>query len=110
MPAKLVVIRDNLSQGLRNGAITNSVLSDPEAYLIKEIAFGAGRKGDKVDKIFLSVLGRRPSSEEARTASAMMNGRRNKSASEKEQKKQVAAGIGDVVWALVNTREFMFVQ
>ena len=40
----------------------------------------------------------------------MMNGRRDRNASEKEQIKQVASGIGDVVWALVNTREFMFVQ
>lgn len=95
---------------LLNGSITNQVLSSPEGYLIDEVAFGKGRKGEKIDKIFISVLGRTPSSEEARMAQSMMNGRRSSGASEKEERQQIAAGIGDVVWALVNTREFMFIQ
>lgn len=55
---------------LLNGKITNSVLTNPDAYLIDVIANGRASKGDKVDKIFLSVLTRYPESHEKSAANS----------------------------------------
>ncbi|NNE92048.1 MAG: DUF1549 domain-containing protein [Verrucomicrobiales bacterium] len=96
---------------LLNGQITNEVLTSPEAYLVKEIMHGEkGSKGDKIDKIFLSVLGRYPTSEEKSKASAGMSKKVDRDAPQKDKDAAEAAGIGNLIWALVNTREFMFIQ
>ncbi len=95
---------------LLNGNITNEVLTNPDAYLIKEIAYGDGRKGDKVEKIFLSVLGRKPTSEEARTAASGLRAKRDRDMPESSRHQEEVRAIGNVIWALVNTREFMFIQ
>ncbi len=95
---------------LLNGKITNEVLTNPDAYLIKEIAYGDDRRGDQIDKIFLSVLGRMPTDSEARKASSGLRAKRDRDASERQKKDQEVAAIGNVIWALVNTREFMFIQ
>lgn len=91
---------------LLNGNITNEVLTSKESYLIKEIADGAGGKGDKVDKLFLSILTRYPTSQEKSAASGGMRVRGR----EKDDANAEYAALGNVVWALVNTREFMFIQ
>ena len=95
---------------LLNGKITNAVLTSPDAYLIKEIAFGEGSKRDKVDKIFLSVLGRYPTSSEKSAAQSGLRAKRDRDASDQSREAAEVAAIGDVIWALVNTREFMFIQ
>ncbi|NRB75905.1 MAG: DUF1549 domain-containing protein [Verrucomicrobiales bacterium] len=95
---------------LLNGKITNSVLTNPDAYLIKEIANGRGSKGDKVDKIFLSVLTRYPESNEKSAANSGMRARTDSGMSDKQKMEVEAKAIGNVIWALVNTREFMFIQ
>ena len=95
---------------LLNGQITNAVLTSPDAYLIKEIAFGKGSKRDNVDKIFLSVLSRYPSSQEKTVAQSGMRAKTDRDMNEAEKLKLEAQAIGNVIWALVNTREFMFIQ
>jgi len=95
---------------LLNGKITNAVLTSPDAYLIKEIANGRGSKRDKIEKIFLSVLGRYPSSEEKSMAQSGMRAKTDRGMSDKEKEEEEAQAIGNVIWALVNTREFMFIQ
>lgn len=95
---------------LLNGTITNKVLTSPDAYLIKEIAMGRGSKRDNIDKIFLSVLTRYPSSEEKSMAQSGMRARTNRDMSEQQKLEVEADAIGNVIWALVNTREFLFVQ
>ncbi len=52
---------------------------------------------DGVRAIFLTVLNREPDAEEAALAA-------------KEVANRGAAGYGNVIWSLVNTREFLFVQ
>jgi hypothetical protein len=52
---------------------------------------------DRIDVIFLSILSRKPSAEERQAARG-------------EITKHGNAGYGNVIWALVNTREFLFVQ
>lgn len=89
---------------LLNGNITNQVLTSKDAYLVKEIAFGKGAKRDKIDKLFLSILTRRPSSDEKRAASSGM-----RAGGDDSPDAEVKA-LGDVIWALVNTREFLFIQ
>lgn len=95
---------------LLNGTITNKVLTSPDAYLIKEIAQGSGSKRDNIDKIFLSVLTRYPSSEEKSMAQSGMRAKTDRDMSEKQKLEVEADAIGNVIWALVNTREFLFVQ
>ena len=95
---------------LLNGSITNAVLTSPDAYLIKEIAFGKGSKRDNVDKIFLSVLSRYPTAQEKTMAQSGMRAKTDRDMSEAEKLKVEAMAIGNVIWALVNTREFMFIQ
>ncbi|MEM9017681.1 MAG: DUF1549 domain-containing protein [Verrucomicrobiota bacterium] len=95
---------------LLNGTITNKVLTSPDAYLIDEIANGRGSKRDKIEKIFLSVLTRYPSSDEKSVAQSGMRSRTESGMSEKQKEEAEALAIGNVIWALVNTREFLFVQ
>ncbi len=94
---------------LLNGSITNAALTSKDAYLIKEIAYGEGKKGDKIEKIFLSVLGRMPYPAEKRAAASGLRARNDRDIQRSDAEAEVAA-IGDVIWALVNTREFLFVQ
>lgn len=49
-----------------------------------------------IDRVFLCLLSRRPTREERIAAQA-------------EIKKDGAAGFGNVIWALLNTREFLFI-
>ncbi len=95
---------------LLNGEITNKVLTSPDAYLIKEIAYGKGSKRDNIDKIFLSVLTRYPTSEEKTIAQSGMRAKTNRDMNEQQKMEVEAQAIGNVIWALVNAREFMFVQ
>ncbi len=91
---------------LLNGNITNEVLTSPEAYLIKDVANGTRGKGDKVEKLFLSILTRYPDSAEKTAASSGMRVK----GGDRDDPRQEALALGNVVWALVNTREFLFIQ
>ena len=91
---------------LLNGNITNEVLTSKDAYLIKDVANGTRGKGDKVEKLFLSILSRYPTSAEKTTASSGMRVK----GGDRDDPNAEAAALGNVVWALVNTREFMFIQ
>ncbi len=95
---------------LLNGEITNRVLTSPDAYLIKEIAYGKGTKRDNIDKIFLSVLTRYPTQQEKSMAQSGMRARTDRDMSEQQKMQVEAQAIGNVIWALVNTREFLFIQ
>jgi hypothetical protein len=70
---------------IENGSVLDRILSDNRTM------------NATVDEIFMSILTRRPTDREKRVAygEANANGR---------------PGIGNVIWALLNTREFLFVQ
>ncbi|MEC9095068.1 MAG: hypothetical protein VX776_00465, partial [Planctomycetota bacterium] len=55
------------------------------------------RPNDRLTVVFLSILGRMPTAEE-------------RVACYKEIQENQAAGMGNVIWALLNTREFLFIQ
>ena len=59
-------------------------------------AAGSASSADaKLDSLYLAFLGRKPTAEERPVATQAMT---------------TGLGISDIAWALVNTREFLFVQ
>ncbi len=78
-----------------NGNITHGLL-EGKSLLFEQVTSAKDRDG-RIDVIFLSILNRKPSSGERQAAVA-------------EITKNDNAGYGNVIWALVNTREFLFVQ
>jgi len=78
---------------LLNGKLTNQMISRPDSAVMRN-AREAGAQSDGVDVVYLSILNRRPRSEEARTAMSLVEG----------------DDYTDLIWALLNSREFMFIQ
>jgi hypothetical protein len=78
-----------------NGPITHMLL-DPKSLMFKNVV-SEEKPDERVNVIFLSILSRRPTPEEKQTALA-------------EIREDGPAGYGNVIWALVNTREFLFIQ
>lgn len=79
---------------LFNGPITHIML---EAGSVVHREVMGARPNDRMTVVFLSILGRMPTDEE-------------RVACYKEIQDNQAAGMGNVIWALLNTREFLFVQ
>jgi len=78
-----------------NGPITHMLLEDGSTMynnVVKE-----KKMDDQIEVIFLTILSRKPSKEEHAFAEA-------------EIKSNGKSGYGNVIWSLVNTREFLFVQ
>ena len=72
------------------------MLLEPESLMYKNVV--SEKTSDaRMDVIFQSILARKPTSSERQAALA-------------EIKAHGDAGYGNVIWALVNTREFLFVQ
>lgn len=78
-----------------NGPITHMLL-EPESLMYKNVTSEKSPEG-RIEVIFQSILSRRPSAAERQAALA-------------EIKSHGDAGYGNVIWALVNTREFLFIQ
>ncbi len=80
-----------------NGPITHVMLEQGSSIVDKVLAIESKR--DRVDAIFLSVLARHPSDNDRRTA-----------AIELSRSRQDGISYGNIIWALLNTREFLFIQ
>ena len=78
-----------------NGSITHIMLE--KGSVIHGNVLRAKSVNSQIDDIFLTILSRRPNSTDRKTAV-------------REMQAQGAAGYGNVIWALVNTREFLFIQ
>ncbi|MCA8986582.1 MAG: DUF1549 domain-containing protein [Planctomycetaceae bacterium] len=78
-----------------NGPLTHLLL-DSKSNMYNAVVT-ARSPSDRIDVVFLSILNRFPTSEE-------------RSIAEDEIKEHGPSGYGNVIWSLVNTREFMFVQ
>ncbi len=78
-----------------NGPVTHMML-EQGSVIYKEV-MSEKQVDHQIDKIFICLLSRRPTDKE-------------KSAAQKEMKAAGPAGYGNVIWALLNTREFLFVQ
>lgn len=79
---------------LFNGPVTHMMLEEGSVIYDELVAVSDNKK---IDLIFYSLLNRAPSSTERGTAA-------------KEIRESGRAGYGNVIWALLNTREFLFVQ
>lgn len=73
-----------------------SRLMNTDSQFVRDVNRENSRR-EKIDVIFMSILSRRPTPSEARMASQAV-------------KVDSSAGYENVVWALMNTREFIFVQ
>jgi hypothetical protein len=80
-----------------NGPITHVMLES--GSVIYDNVMNAANPRDAVDTIFLSTLTRMPDNEDRREALR-----------EVQRAERPAVGLGNVIWALLNTREFLFVQ
>ncbi|MFK8112784.1 MAG: DUF1549 and DUF1553 domain-containing protein [Rubripirellula sp.] len=80
-----------------NGPITHVMLEAGSAIVDNVLAIKQPK--DRIDAIFVSVLTRRPNPIDRRIA-----------ASELSKTRQDGVGYGNIIWALLNTREFLFVQ
>ena len=79
-----------------NGPITH-VMLEPGSKIVEDVLAIPDTR-DRVDAIFLSVLSRRPNSADRRIAALELSQQRNDN-----------VGYGNIIWALLNTREFLFV-
>ena len=78
-----------------NGPVTHMML-EQGSVIYNEVKLATTVEG-QINKIFVLVLNRHPTAAERAVA-------------QKEIKAAGTAGIGNVIWALLNTREFLFVQ
>ncbi len=78
-----------------NGPVTHMML-EQGSVIHNEVMLASTTEG-QINKIFVLVLNRHPTATERAVA-------------QKEIKATGPAGIGNVIWALLNTREFLFVQ
>ncbi|MDP7017057.1 MAG: DUF1549 domain-containing protein [Pirellulaceae bacterium] len=78
-----------------NGPVTHMMLE--KGSVIYDEVVKAKTMNDRVDVIFLSILGRKPTNADRQLAIREIRAGNN-------------AGYGNVIWALINTREFLFVQ
>ncbi|MGV3483483.1 MAG: DUF1549 domain-containing protein [Planctomycetaceae bacterium] len=80
-----------------NGPITHVMLETGSA--IYDNVVSAETTKDVIDLIFISVLTRRPTADDRRIA-----------ISEKARAERPGMAYGNVIWALLNTKEFLFIQ
>jgi hypothetical protein len=80
-----------------NGPITHVMLEAGSAIVDDVLAIESTR--DRVDAIFLSVLTRTPNADDRRIA-----------AGELSKTRSDGVGFGNIIWGLLNTREFLFIQ
>lgn len=78
-----------------NGTVTHMILDNRS--LMYATVMAEKEPGPRIDTIFLTILSRRPMPEEKEIALD-------------EIKTHGLGGYGNVIWSLVNTREFLFVQ
>lgn len=78
-----------------NGPVTHMMLE--QGSVIYNEVMAKKLQAEQIDTIFLSLLSRYPTDAEKVIAN-------------REIKEAKAAGFGNVIWALLNTREFLFVQ
>ena len=80
-----------------NGPITHVMLEAGSALVDNVVAIDNTR--ERTEAVFLSVLGRQPTPSDRRTAAA-----------EFSKNSEDGKAYGNIVWGLLNTREFLFIQ
>jgi hypothetical protein len=78
---------------LLNGDLTNKTMVRPDIYITKN-AKAAKSQSEAATVVYLSILNRKPNAAELTEAKNLVNGE----------------DYSDLIWALLNSREFMFIQ
>ncbi len=89
---------------LFNGPVTHMML---EAGSVINDEVLAAQPSNRIDVIFLSILGRRPTASERKIAYQEIKDNLQKYKNDPNKR---LAGYGNIIWALFNTREFLFIQ
>ena len=82
-----------------NGTLTNKIMSDPKREMVR-LAQAEKSPDAGSDVLFLSVLTRRPLPQEREFAENLIRG----------GGKDGKTDYSDLIWALLNTREFLFIR
>ncbi len=93
----------SLSQALflLNSSDLETKLSSPKGRAARYAGGDDSRSDEaKVDELYRIALARPPSPDEASRASSFLEGRRRAG--------QAASGFADLIWAIINTKEFLF--
>ena len=94
---------------LLNGEYTNRVLNSQSSHLVQQLNESSDSKKDKVERMFLSILSRYPTSEDRSAAQSAMRVDKDE-VQAKGRAKLENPELSNVIWALINTREFLFIQ
>jgi hypothetical protein len=78
---------------LLNGDLTNKMMTRPDIYVTNN-AKAAKSQAEGATVVYLSILNRKPNTAELMEAKNLVNGE----------------DYSDLIWALLNSREFMFIQ
>ena len=81
---------------LMNGQIQKKIIENPRTVLMRNVVM-AESVNEKIDVIFLSMLGRNPTRSERETWKKLGN-------------KYGKTAANDLIWTLANTSEFMFIR
>ncbi len=81
-----------------NGSLTNQVMSAKNRAVV-QAARAEDSHDDGLDVVYLSILNRRPSPQERDAVEVLVRGGKGQ-----------AADYSDLIWALLNSHEFMFIQ
>ena len=83
---------------LLNGSLTNQIMTAGTRAVVQD-ARAEDSHDDGVDVVYLSILSRRPAPQERDVAEKLVRGGKGGS-----------ADYSDLIWALLNSHEFMFIQ
>ncbi len=83
---------------LLNGSLTNQIMTEKSKSFV-QLAKAEGSHDEGIDVVFLSILSRRPKPADRDFAELLVRGGNGN-----------AADYSDLIWALLNTHEFMFIQ
>ncbi len=83
---------------LLNGSLTNQIMTSKSKAVVRD-AQAKESHDDGIDVVFFSILSRRPTPQDRDFAEQLVRGGQGR-----------AADYSDLIWALLNTHEFMFIQ
>ena len=81
-----------------NGSLTNQIMTG-KTIAVSSSAQAEGDHDEGIDTVYLSILNRRPKSPERDAVEKLVRGG-----------KTATADYSDLIWTLLNSHEFMFIQ
>lgn len=82
---------------LWNGGLVTAAVSGNRGTFLHEVATSESKENQKIQRLFLTALGRQPTNQELKTANEVWRRRQG----------NTAAALQDIWWALLNSNEFI---